>query len=133
LDPEFMQAYYLFSAAVVIHFQLPLFGLYSTELAAGRIPPSKIPTSHRGVGVSPYGFQLVDRAYNSERPEAAFRFQILPTSTFRIPTSENSHFPPGRRPLWPLRAGGRIPTSHFRKFPLPHSHFPLPFRVCACP
>ena len=37
----------------------------------------RFPTSLRGVGPhGPYGFRLVDRAYSSERPEAAFR---LPT------------------------------------------------------
>ena len=30
-----------------------------------------IPTSHRGVGIGPYSFQLAERAYSSVRPEAA--------------------------------------------------------------
>jgi len=30
------------------------------------------PHSRRGVGIGPYGFRLVERAYSSERPEAAF-------------------------------------------------------------
>jgi hypothetical protein len=42
--------------------------------------------SHRGVGTGPYGFRLVERAYSSERPEAAF-------PQFRIP------LPPINRPL----------------------------------
>ena len=29
-----------------------------------------------------------------------------------------SNFPPGRRPTWPLRAGGRIPNSAFRLRPI---------------
>ena len=29
------------------------------------------------------------------------------------PSSSNSDFPPGRRPILPLRAGGRIPNSDF--------------------
>ena len=37
--------------------------------------------------------------------------------SFHLPTS---HFPPGRRPLWTLRAGGRIPHS---EFPFPTSAF----------
>jgi hypothetical protein len=35
--------------------------------------------------------------------------------------NENSDFPPGRRPLWPLRAGGRIPTSAFESASLPRT------------
>src|SRR5210317_201023 len=34
-----------------------------------------------------------------------------------------SNFPPGRRPLWPLQAGGRIPTSDFYSFPIPNSGY----------
>ena len=41
------------------------------------------PSSLRGVSpYGPYGFRLVDRAYSSERPEAAFR---IPTSIFPSP------------------------------------------------
>ena len=42
----------------------------------------RIPHSLRGVGpYGPYGFRLVDRAYSSERPEAAF---LIPPSLFRL-------------------------------------------------
>jgi hypothetical protein len=37
--------------------------------------------------------------------------------------STASHFPPGRRRIQPLRAGGRIPHSHFK---IPPSAFRLP-------
>jgi hypothetical protein len=62
------------------------------------------------------------RDYSSERPEAE---SPLPTSIFCPLPSDTcylltlcpllfaSAFPPGRRPLWPLRAGGQLPHSDF--------------------
>jgi hypothetical protein len=93
------------------------------------LPPSHLPTfssSH------PLNFCL-------------FRLPHIPHSHFPLPTSAlstsqlltfcpphyapcpppyavSSDFPPGRRPLCPLRAGGRIPTSHFRPLTLSPSH-----------
>jgi hypothetical protein len=41
-------------------------------------------------------------------------FRILLYALCAMPFSD---FPPGRRPLWPLWAGGRIPTSEFLYMP----------------
>jgi hypothetical protein len=61
--------------------------------------PLPLPTSHRGVGVGPYGFRLVEhRAYSSERPEAAFP---LPNSFSCPPFFPTSHACRGIvPPLW---------------------------------
>ena len=68
---------------------------------------------------------------NSALPFSNFQ---LPTFPFHLPPS---HFPPGRRPRLPLRAGGRIhisviyPLTPVTSLPsalcylLPHSHFPM--------
>jgi hypothetical protein len=51
-----------------------------------------IPTSHRGVGIGPYGFQLVERAYSSERSEAASCRAIAPAFRATVgPLSEFQH------------------------------------------
>ena len=51
----------------------------------------RIPHSLRGVGpFGPYGFRLVDRAYSSERPEAAIR---LPNSFLFV---QLQYISPGR-------------------------------------
>ena len=39
------------------------------------------------------------------------KYDLLTRDEFRIQLL--STYPPARRPLWPLRAGGRIPTSNF--------------------
>ena len=74
---------------------------------------------------------------NSPPTSFTLSFQL---STFRIPPSkfplQSSYFPPGRRPLWPLRAGGRIPTSNISAFRPPSLRYALcslPFALCSLP
>jgi hypothetical protein len=81
---------------------------------------------------SAFPFRPIISKSEIRNPKSEHAFP-LPTSAFffllyaPFPTSD---FPPGRRPLWPLRAGGRIPTSDF---PIPPSAFHFPFSTFRIP
>ena len=65
--------------------------------------------------------------------------RLMCSTSYPIAVHSHSAFPPGRRPLWPLRAGGRIPNSEFKRLCPPSSvlrllsSVPCPLSSALCP